>query len=312
MKNLKTEDEIIAKWECKYDKPVLSIFCTTYNHEPYISKAINGFLMQKTDFPFEVLIRDDCSTDKTAKIVKQYADKYPNIIKPVFEKKNTYSKGVRPMLQLYKIAKRKYIALCEGDDFWIDEYKLQKQFDFLELRSEYVIVSNNSFYIDQKEDFKFYNLHSLRGKSFDFTQRDLMLYNPCITLTVMFRNISEIINNLPDVYSQGLGGDRRLFLLLLSYGKGRFVNDVVGVYRKHSGGITNIYKNSYSKLINGRIESIKNAIKWNDYFNERYTYEMYSTMNRQSIKIIKYSIRIMSLKKLLIGLKYFVQSKKMI
>ena len=123
----KTEQEIMQNWKGNLDKPIVSVCCTTYNHGSYIAQAIDGFLMQETDFPFEILIRDDCSTDKTAQIVKKYAEQYPQLIKPVFEKENTYSKGVKPMPQLYKIAKGKFIALCEGDDYWTDRNKLQIQ-----------------------------------------------------------------------------------------------------------------------------------------------------------------------------------------
>ena len=116
MRNLRTEAEIIATWKSDSNNPVVSICCTTYNHESYVENAIEGFLIQETDFPFEILIRDDFSTDKTAKIVKQYVERYPQLIKPILEKENTFSKGVKPLLQLYKIAKGEYIAICEGDD----------------------------------------------------------------------------------------------------------------------------------------------------------------------------------------------------
>ena len=111
----------------------LSIICNTYNHEKYISKCIEGFLKQKTDFNYEILIHDDASTDKTASIIRSYEQKYPNLIKPIYQKTNQYSKGVKISLTFqYPRAKGKYLAICEGDDFWIDENKLQKQVDALE------------------------------------------------------------------------------------------------------------------------------------------------------------------------------------
>ena len=112
---------------------LVSICCITYNHEKYIRDAIEGFLMQKTDFPFEVLIHDDASTDGTADIIREYETKYPDIIKPIYQTENQYSKGIKISATYnYPRAKGKYIALCEGDDYWIDPYKLQKQVDFLE------------------------------------------------------------------------------------------------------------------------------------------------------------------------------------
>ncbi len=111
----------------------VSIICNAYNHEEYIRDTLDSFLMQKTNFKFEVLIHDDASTDKTADIIREYEAKYPDIIKPVYQTENQYSKGVR-IADLYQKPRIKgdYVAFCEGDDYWIDPLKLQKQYDFLE------------------------------------------------------------------------------------------------------------------------------------------------------------------------------------
>ena len=123
----------------------LSIICNTYNHEKYISKCIDGFLKQKTDFNYEILIHDDASTDKTASIIRSYAQKYPNLIKPIYQKTNQYSKGVKISLTFqYPRAKGKYLAICEGDDFWIDENKLQKQVDILEKNDNIDICAHSA------------------------------------------------------------------------------------------------------------------------------------------------------------------------
>lgn len=137
--SLRTESEIIANWKGNIDKPIVSICCITYNHEPYIEDALEGFLMQETNFPFEIVIRDDASTDVTADIIRFYEKKYPRIIKPIYEKENGYQKGVKPADVTISNATGKYIAFCEGDDYWTSSKKLQMQFDFL---------SNN-------DDFKF-------------------------------------------------------------------------------------------------------------------------------------------------------------
>jgi glycosyltransferase involved in cell wall biosynthesis len=115
------------------DEIKVSICCLAYNHENYISTCINGFLMQKTNFVFEVLIHDDASTDKTANIIKEYEQKYPDIIKPIYQTENQYSQGVSVTSTFnYPRAKGKYIAICEGDDYWTDPNKLQIQIDLLE------------------------------------------------------------------------------------------------------------------------------------------------------------------------------------
>ncbi len=113
----------------------VSVICNAYNHEPFIKDALDGFVMQKTNFKFEILVHDDASTDKTADIIREYEKKYPEIIKPIYETENQYSKGNLGKIQ-YGRAKGKYIAFCEGDDYWTDENKLQLQFDALEAHPE--------------------------------------------------------------------------------------------------------------------------------------------------------------------------------
>ncbi len=111
----------------------VSVLCTAYNHEKYIRQCLDGFVSQKTDFAFEVLINDDASTDNTAKIIREYEEKYPEIIKPVYQTENQHSQKIKITSDiLFPRAKGKFIALCEGDDYWIDDYKLQKQVDALE------------------------------------------------------------------------------------------------------------------------------------------------------------------------------------
>ena len=113
--------------------PLVTIRCLVYNHEPYLRQCLDGFVMQKTNFPFEAIVHDDASTDRSAEIIREYAEKYPNIIKPIFETENLYSKhdgSIRKVM--YEHTKGKYVAICEGDDYWIDPYKLQKQVDILE------------------------------------------------------------------------------------------------------------------------------------------------------------------------------------
>ena len=133
----RTEEEIMDKWCGERTTPIVSVCCTTYNHEGFIAQAIESFLMQETDFPFEVIIRDDCSTDNTASIVREYAEIFPKIIKPIFEDENQYSKGVKPMSIVYKKAVGEYIAFCEGDDYWTCHDKLSRQIKFLQENLKY-------------------------------------------------------------------------------------------------------------------------------------------------------------------------------
>ena len=119
------------------DEIMVSVSCLAYNHEKYIKRCLDGFVMQKTSFKFEVIVHDDASTDGTADIIREYADKYPDIIKPILQTENKYSKKI-PITKtfVYPMMRGKYVAFCEGDDFWIDENKLQLQYEAMESHPE--------------------------------------------------------------------------------------------------------------------------------------------------------------------------------
>lgn len=144
MIKLRTEEQIMQSWQGDTARPLVSICCITYNHEPYIEDALEGFLIQETDFPFEILIHDDASTDRTAEIIREYEAKYPTLIKPIYQTENQYSKGMRinPIFN-YPRAHGKYIATCEGDDYWTDLFKLKKQVCFLENNPTYSMCSHS-------------------------------------------------------------------------------------------------------------------------------------------------------------------------
>lgn len=226
----RNEQEIMKNWQVDGDKPVVSICCTTYNHEAYIAEAIDGFLMQETDFPFEILIRDDCSTDKTADIVKQYADQYPQIIKPVFETENQYSKGVRPMPVLFKKSMAKYIAMCEGDDYWIDPLKLQKQVIFLEANPDYGLVCTDMTKYIQIEG-KYVESGILPLNEGGWVYEELINWsNQVWTLTACFRKICLV--DIPDLdSSKYFTGDRLLFLHFSQKFKFKYFSEKTAVYR---------------------------------------------------------------------------------
>jgi len=115
---------------------IVSINCIAYNHEKYIADAIESFLMQQTNFSYEILIHDDASIDRTAEIIREYEKKYPELIKPIYQIENQYSKGVDVLKVNDDRAIGKYVALCEGDDYWTDINKLQKQVDYMEKHPE--------------------------------------------------------------------------------------------------------------------------------------------------------------------------------
>lgn len=127
------------------DEIMVTVICLAYNHAKYIRDALEGFVSQRASFPFEVLVHDDASTDGTADIIRDYQSRYPEIIKPVFQKENQYSQGISiSQTFLYPLLRGKYVALCEGDDYWTDPLKLQKQVDALESHPESDICSHRA------------------------------------------------------------------------------------------------------------------------------------------------------------------------
>ncbi|HPD39860.1 MAG TPA: glycosyltransferase, partial [Mesotoga infera] len=130
------------------DKPLVSVFMITYNHEKYIAQAIESALMQKTDFNYEIVIGEDCSTDRTREIVVDYANRYPEIIKPILHENNVGAKANSESVR--KACIGKYVAILEGDDYWIDPLKLQKQVDFLESHPHFSVCFTRAVDVDEE------------------------------------------------------------------------------------------------------------------------------------------------------------------
>ena len=141
---LRSEEEIMAKWPPNAE-PLVCIRCTTFKQERYIADCLEGFLIQETNFPFEVCIHDDASPDRTADIIREYEAKYPHIIKPLYETENQWSKNDGSFTRIVAgMLTRKYIAMCEGDDYWTDPHKLQTQIDFLESHPDYSLTFHDA------------------------------------------------------------------------------------------------------------------------------------------------------------------------
>ncbi len=162
------------------ESPLVSISCITFNQESYIINCLEGFLNQKVTFPVEILIHDDASCDNTQKIIQSYVDKYPDIIKPIFQSENQFMKGARCIHAIFNFnrSKGKYIATCEGDDYWISDTKLSKQIAFLEKNFDFTLSSHACFrgYWNEKQSlnsalaiiYRNYELSGFKGLSLIF------------------------------------------------------------------------------------------------------------------------------------------------
>lgn len=250
IKNLRSEKEILDSWNGNNDEIMVSICCLAYNHEEFIKDALNSFLIQETTFPFEILIHDDASTDNTASIIQSYVDVYPNIIKPIFQSENKYSKGVNVSLDyLYLASKGKYIAICEGDDYWCDKQKLAKQVDFLNTNSDYIACYHNVEVIgfDNKSlDFPLYS----KFESHEFNKDWVHTFKlPGQLASLMFKNFWPDLDNYSiDCYREcKTNGDQKLALMLIMQGKIFCSEDVMAVHRKIFVGGTSWTAMNYNK-----------------------------------------------------------------
>ena len=250
------------------EKPLVSICCITYNHAKYIRDALDGFMMQETDFPFEVLIHDDASTDGTADIIREYEKKYPGIIKPIYQTENQYSKGVKISTTYnYPRAQGKYIALCEGDDFWTDRNKLKKQVQYMEENSNITICAharkclntfNKMYYKDRRYDLKGLSsediCHKLLLGEIIFGTQTLL-----VRTSTFFDNMecySKLIRNAPM-------GDMQLIVIMTFFGKASYLPDYMATYRVHSASVSH-----FGDEIQGNIFVKKAALVHCDIANE--------------------------------------------
>lgn len=213
------------------EKPLLSVALITYNQEEFIAECIEGMVNQKTDFSFEIVIGEDCSTDGTRAICKQYKEKYPELIRLILPESNLGMMG--NWINTINSCESKYIAICEGDDYWIDENKLQKQVDFLENNPDYTLCSTASQLLAQIYGH-YYNVDI---KKDTLTTRDLLEEDwGIMTATIVFRKDAL---QMPDWFKKVKNGDYSLQLLVSLNGKIKCLPNYTSVYRQHAGGISN-------------------------------------------------------------------------
>ena len=217
----------------------VAVWCITYNQKDFIKDALNGFIMQKTNFPFVVIVHDDKSTDGTTDIILEYAQKYPEIIIPVIETENQWSKGglkhiVNIMNSRYRIGK--YIAFCEGDDYWTSPDKLQIQIDFLESHPDYSMCFHSAVKKYECDTIEWINCENIEDKDYDAT--DIFINWTVPTASVVCRKEAM------DFYANIKGAERiqnyDIFIILscAMTGKIRGISKQMSVYRIQGEGLT--------------------------------------------------------------------------
>ena len=223
-------------------RPVVYVKVLAYNHAPYISQCLDGIVMQRTNFPFIAIVHDDASNDKTPEIISEYGKNYPEIIKPILSKTNKYSQGILDDFLHEQCNYADYVAICEGDDFWTDPYKLQKQIDILEADPELMgcctdksIVDNHSVTIKPKCGNVVKDNISGRYNLRDFF-RDQHQYP---TLSVVYRNAHKEAVRAKHLYTTNpFLGDWTFWIILLCYGDMYYLDEVTCAYRINPTSIT--------------------------------------------------------------------------
>lgn len=269
----------------------VSINCITYNHEKYIRKAIESFLMQKTSFEYEIIIGEDCSSDGTKGIIMEYVEKYPEKIRIITSDNNV---GARENARrIFHASNGKYIAVCEGDDYWIDPYKLQKQFDYMENNLECGLVFSNVKYLNDKT--KKIKINKVLEEK-KFYLEDVILNGGGFipTCTIMYRKY--LMNKPPRFYKEASIGDYPLQIICSLYGHVYCLRDFTAIYRVD---VNNSWTNKELKNMNKSklISSKKKIIDVLDMFNN-YTDNKYINIINKAKLPLEFDIYILNSKRI--------------
>lgn len=250
---------------------MVSIVCNTFNHEKYVRDALESFVTQKTNFEYEVLVYDDASTDKTADIIREYEEKYPTLIKPVYQTVNQYSQGLLPDKQNRDRAIGKYVAYCEGDDYWIDDHKLQKQVDYMETHPDCTFCFTNGVvcYGDTFGDaiVPWDKSAVVKKESPDYNVGELDLLGYIPTASFLFPNqLKE-----PELPEGAFAGDIYHKFVLTNYGYAHFIDEKCVVYRRAvSGSLTAIQSRDLAQRVKQVETSRKLYVFLKEYTNHQY------------------------------------------
>lgn len=292
MNELRSESEIIKSWKTVEINPVVSICCATYNHKLYIEAAIKGFLMQTTSFPFEVLINDDASFDGTADIIKKYETLYPNIIKPLYQTENQYSKGNnKPHTTFnYPRAKGKYIAYCEGDDLWTDSSKLQLQISQLDSNPN-IHLSIHSAVMQNQLSLERTIIGKYRKSTGLVPTEDIIekKYGNIPTASTVIR-ASVLLKMVDFITKQNTTvGDIYIHFFAAHSGDGAiYINNPMSLYRFKTKGS---WTNRFDKNREMQVSHIRNRIRSYEELN-KITCNVYEiSIHRSSYNCLKYFFR---------------------
>lgn len=259
---------------------MVSICCLTYNHEKYISNAIDGFLLQETDFKYEILIHDDASTDNTAEIIKEYEMKYPDIIIPIYQTENQYSRKVKiGATYLFPKAKGKYVALCEGDDYWTDPLKLQTQVKYMESNPYCSLCVHAAQKVSERG--KVLGVVRPSKSDVNYSTDDVILGAGGMFPTNSMFFPKKLLGTYPTFYMNAPTGDYSLTIFLSLHGSVHYIDKFMSVYRCMAEGSWNVrMKSDKGMELNYRQRLGKMLCELNEYTN----YQHQDTIEKYLLK----------------------------
>lgn len=257
---------------------MVTIRCLSYNHERYIRECLEGFVIQKTYFRFEAIVHDDASTDGTAAIVREYAEKYPDIIKPIYETENQYSKHNGSLARIMdEHTHGKYVAICEGDDYWTDPLKLQKQFDFMETHPECSMCFHAHH--DLCIDGRLALIKPKSSKSFFYIEDIIRIENNIIGTNTVFWKWELLKNEgKPQFWKNCPVGDLPMRLFFASKGVVGYLDESMSVYRQNSVGSWTNRKTTLKIRIAHRKRIIEMYKQFNQYTCKKYQKSVWCEM----------------------------------
>ena len=272
------------------DGVVVSILCAAYNHEDYIAQALEGFVKQKTNFKFEAIVHDDASTDNTAEIIKDYASRYPDIIKTVLQKENQYSKGLKYLHNsMHPLARGKYIAMCEGDDYWTDPYKLQKQLEFMEKHPECSVSYHAAELFDVRVNKKTGEIRMF-NETYILTEDKLFFFIGEVAPTASLMYVKKYMDDPPDFYYESPVIDIPMALILSYHGRVGYIDEVMAV---RNYWVPNSWTKKFNEEsgIDGKIIYFKAMIKllydFNTYSKQKYDLQVRKIMLQFEFELLK-------------------------
>ena len=298
---------------------MLTIYCLSFNHSKYLRKTLDGFISQKTQYKYEVILHDDASTDESQNIIKEYANKYPQIIKPIFQKQNQYSKGVNIYNTFIKPQLRgKYISQCEGDDFWCDPNKIELQISYLEKHPECSLCVANTRKIDESgKDIN--SLFNKCNKEMDYCADDVIaaggggLFH---TSTFMYRQ--SLRDEMPSDFKMKGIGDYPLAIYLATRGNVHYFPQIMSKYRVSSIGSWSSQASSKKEYIDRcllfineleKLNSLTNYL-YNEAFQKAITRYEYCILYKENhfFKVLSKKYRVFLFEKgIMLGLKSIVK-----